>query len=158
MCTLFGLILLCGLSVAANAEDGYRLWLRYDRIGDAALRTGYAQVLSHVVLATPAGVDSPAITAAREELLRGLGGLLGIKPDIAIEISAPNTACGEQGFKLHLAARGNVPTIVISGNRDIGVLYGAWRTSWFRKPMDFARITSDEETASTVTTPEPLNR
>jgi hypothetical protein len=40
----------------------------------------------------------------------------------------------------------------------IGLLYGAWRTSWFRKPMDFARITSDEDTASTVTTPEPLNR
>jgi putrescine importer len=40
----------------------------------------------------------------------------------------------------------------------LGVLYGAWRTSWFRKPMDFARITSDEDTASTATTPDPLNR
>jgi amino acid transporter len=40
----------------------------------------------------------------------------------------------------------------------IGLLYGAWRTSWFRKPMDFARITSDEDTASTATTSEPLNR
>ena len=34
----------------------------------------------------------------------------------------------------------------------IGVLYGAWRTSWFRKPMDFARIASDDEPAPTVAT------
>jgi hypothetical protein len=26
----------------------------------------------------------------------------------------------------------------------LGVLYGAWRTSWFRKPLPFARIESDE--------------
>ena len=25
-----------------------------------------------------------------------------------------------------------------------GVLYGAWKTSWFRKPLQFARIESDE--------------
>ena len=40
----------------------------------------------------------------------------------------------------------------------LGVLYGAWRTSWFRKPMDFARITSDEEAAPTAPSPEPINR
>ncbi|MCX6915038.1 MAG: APC family permease, partial [Verrucomicrobia bacterium] len=27
----------------------------------------------------------------------------------------------------------------------LGILYGAWRTSWFRKPIDFARIGADEE-------------
>ena len=35
----------------------------------------------------------------------------------------------------------------------LGVLYGAWRTSWFRKPMDFARIGADEETAPVTATP-----
>jgi hypothetical protein len=40
----------------------------------------------------------------------------------------------------------------------IGVLYGAWRTSWFRKPMDFARIATDEEPVPTTTTIEPLIR
>jgi len=40
----------------------------------------------------------------------------------------------------------------------IGVLYGAWRTSWFRKPMDFARIASDEESTSTTTAPQLINR
>jgi amino acid transporter len=28
-----------------------------------------------------------------------------------------------------------------------GVLYGAWKTSWFRKPLQFARIESDESKA-----------
>ena len=39
----------------------------------------------------------------------------------------------------------------------LGVLYGAWRTSGFRKPMDFARITTDEEPAIRPV-PEPAVR
>ncbi|HTL55696.1 MAG TPA: APC family permease [Candidatus Limnocylindrales bacterium] len=35
-----------------------------------------------------------------------------------------------------------------------GVLYGAWRTSWFRKPLDFGRIEdSDESTGPVATEP-----
>jgi putrescine importer len=40
----------------------------------------------------------------------------------------------------------------------LGVLYGAWRTSWFRRPMDFARLPSDEEPEPSATSPEPVNR
>lgn len=28
---------------------------------------------------------------------------------------------------------------------SLGILYGAWKTSWFRKPIQFARIETDEE-------------
>src|SRR5208283_1505614 len=35
----------------------------------------------------------------------------------------------------------------------LGILYGAWRTSWFRKPIDFARINTGEEPAPAATTP-----
>ena len=31
-----------------------------------------------------------------------------------------------------------------------GVLYGAWRTSFFRKPLQFAPIESDDSSAETV--------
>ena len=41
---------------------------------------------------------------------------------------------------------------------SLGVLYGAWRTSWFRKPMDFARIATDEGPTPAATRPETLNR
>jgi len=40
----------------------------------------------------------------------------------------------------------------------LGVLYGALRTSWFRKPMDFARISTDEESTPAATRPESANR
>jgi putrescine importer len=41
----------------------------------------------------------------------------------------------------------------------IGLLYGAWRTSWFRIPMDFARLATDEEPTSTsAAAPDPENR
>jgi putrescine importer len=39
----------------------------------------------------------------------------------------------------------------------LGVLYGAWRTSWFRRPMDFARISTDEESAPAAPPPAPDN-
>jgi hypothetical protein len=32
-------------------------------------------------------------------------------------------------------------------NLSAGVLYGAWKTSWFRKPLQFARIENDENKA-----------
>jgi len=38
---------------------------------------------------------------------------------------------------------------------SVGVLYGAWRTSWFRKPLDFGRIDDADEPTRTVTTTEP---
>jgi amino acid transporter len=39
-----------------------------------------------------------------------------------------------------------------------GVLYGAWRTSWFRKPLDFGRIEDAEEPTGGVTSTEPSLR
>ena len=39
-----------------------------------------------------------------------------------------------------------------------GVLYGAWRTSWFRKPIEFARIEPDEEPAQPADANPPENR
>jgi putrescine importer len=36
----------------------------------------------------------------------------------------------------------------------LGALYGAWRTSWFRRPMDFARIVGEEESTPAAVAPE----
>jgi hypothetical protein len=40
----------------------------------------------------------------------------------------------------------------------LGMLDGVWRTSWFRKPMDFARIAPEEERALAATAPELVTR
>lgn len=69
------LFLVLSTSFLVRAEDGYRLWLRYDLIEDASLRNRYAQGAAFV---HGEEVSAVAKTATRE-LLKGLGGLLGIK-------------------------------------------------------------------------------
>ncbi len=108
----------------ARAEDGYRLWMRYDRIDDAGLRAGYAAAIAKVVLTTPDGADSPTLSAARGELAAGLGGLLGTPASVETEKSgAPDPAAGEEGYTL---SRRGGDTVVIAANRDVGVLHGAF--------------------------------
>jgi alpha-glucuronidase len=119
-CCLVAVLLAC----RAGAEDGYRLWLRYDRIDDDALRAGYAAAARTVVLETPSGADSPTLSAARDELSTGMRGLLGATVPISLGKSkAPNPAAGDEGYAI---ARRGGDTVVISANRDAGVLYGAF--------------------------------
>src|SRR5471030_3049059 len=54
------------------AEDGYRLWLRYEKVSDARLLNDYKNSLQHIVVAG----NSSTIKAATDELLKGLQGLL----------------------------------------------------------------------------------
>jgi alpha-glucuronidase len=104
----------------ASAEDGYRLWLRYDRIDDEAPRAA----AGNVVLETPAGTDSPTLSAARDELSSGLRGLLGSAVSVTVDQArGEKIAAGEEGYSI--TRRGN-DTVVIAGNRDAGVLYGAF--------------------------------
>ena len=127
LCSRLGLIALGILPLgAARAEDGYRLWLRYDRIADEPQRAAYAAALGGIVLATPTGTDSPTLAAARNELTAGLSGLLGIKPRITLEGSVINAALADEGYNVTMLARDRVNTVVITANRDIGVLYGAF--------------------------------
>jgi alpha-glucuronidase len=126
---------------AAPAEDGYRLWLRYVPVEDEWL-SRYRDSASELI-----GADaSPTLRAAQAELLRGLGGLLGVAPrmaadatrDGAILFGTPASSTlvkslgldlqriGAQGYVIRtVALRGHRAT-VIAANTDIGVLYGAF--------------------------------
>ena len=108
-----------------HADDGYRLWLRYDRITHDAYRTATLAATQRVVLVTPTGVESPTIAAARDELTRGLGGLLGAAPNLVVKKApAPAPAgLGTEGYTLR-SAPGSVS---ISAPSDVGALYGAFR-------------------------------
>src|SRR5690606_601714 len=64
-----------------SAEDGYRLWLRYDKIENVSLLQQYRQAINGIYL--PA--NSPVLKSAKAELLQALPGLLGKK------ITEPNT-------------------------------------------------------------------
>ncbi|TMI86856.1 MAG: hypothetical protein E6H06_20395, partial [Bacteroidetes bacterium] len=58
-----------------HAEDGYRLWLRYDRIDDPVLLQQYRSQINSINFQG----SSPTLTVAKKELLDGLQGLLGKK-------------------------------------------------------------------------------
>jgi alpha-glucuronidase len=104
-------------TTCVHAEDGYRLWLRYDRLA-------HPPRIARVILATPDGRASATIAAARDELLRGLGGLLGTAPEIALAANAaPVPGAGDEGYSL---GAGDEDTVRIAANRDAGVLHGAF--------------------------------
>ena len=44
------LILVALGATLARAEDGYRLWLRYDLVADTSLRESYTQALGQIVI------------------------------------------------------------------------------------------------------------
>src|SRR3954468_24095860 len=78
----------------AAADDGYRLWLRYDRIADEKLRADYTAATANIVLATPTGAESPTLTIARDELSAALRGLLAGEPKITVTKAASDLSLG----------------------------------------------------------------
>src|SRR4051812_42326895 len=72
---------------AARAEDGYELWLRYHQVADANRLTEYRAAIQRLVVTG----DSPTLRAARDELLVGLGGLLGRRLDLSDALTSNGT-------------------------------------------------------------------
>lgn len=140
---LLSLTLLVSAS-AAHAEDGYRMWLRYDVVADDAQRKAYRKQLHQLVLDS----ESPTLNIAAEELRRGLGGLLGAPltqsdslarrgslvlgtPENSALISSLGleqrlTEVGTEGFLLLSTQVEGRPATVIAGQTDVGVLYGTF--------------------------------
>src|SRR5690606_24137212 len=66
---------LAAMSAQLAADDGYRLWLRYEPLAEPA-RAAYAAAIGSI----DCPGDSPTLAAARAELEMGLAGLLGDTP------------------------------------------------------------------------------
>ena len=135
-------LLLGGSAAALRAEDGYRLWLRYDLIANAARRAEYRAAISHLVVPG----NSATLRAARLELARGLDGLLGVQlprrevaGQGALLAGTPASSSiiaglklsglqqlGTEGYLIRRARVGARDVIVIAANTDVGVLYGAF--------------------------------
>lgn len=155
------------MNVVSNAprtsEDGYELWLRYRRVDDAPLREMYRNAITQVVF--PAA--SPTLRVAREELLRGLAGLLetdvvpsdGVSQDGALLCGTPQSApqiadlrldaelaaFGAEGYAILNQEVSGKESIVIAASADVGVLYGVFhflRLMQTHQPLDELRISS----------------
>ncbi|WCE06498.1 alpha-glucuronidase family glycosyl hydrolase [Pseudoxanthomonas sp. JBR18] len=126
---------------SAHAEDGYDLWLRYRSL-PATVLPAY-RALARGVLA-PA--ETATQRAARDELLRGLEGLLdqgperldavkaggaivvgtpASSPDIAT-LKLPLEGLGREGYLIRSAKIDGHAAIVVAANDDIGTLYGVF--------------------------------
>jgi len=127
----------------ASAEDGYRLWLRYDPV-EAAQLTGYAARATEIVV----DAHGPTAEAAASELKRGLSGLLGttifsrpgVDRDGAIVLALARTAgFGTEGFRIRTKHLNGHRVTLISANSERGLLYGSFallRRIQTRRPLD----------------------
>jgi alpha-glucuronidase len=129
---------------SARGEDGYELWLRYRPIADAAARARARAAVVEVALPG----DSATLRAARQEMARGLRGLLGDEVrfvhaevrDGAVVAGTPASnrfvasaafpdlpALGPEGFLIRSTTVAGHRATVIAANTDVGVLYGVFR-------------------------------
>ena len=137
------LLLLCQIPAEIQAEDGYRLWLRYDLIQEASLLEEYReQIQGWMILG-----ESETLQAAKEELLLGLNGLLGPVPSVSsvdrdgilvagtpenselirsLHLEDRLSKINEEGYLISTTNLGGKKAIVIAAKKDIGVLYGTF--------------------------------
>ena len=124
------------LFVKIQAEDGYELWLRYAPVTNATRAVEYKTQIKALAIYG----NSATMQAVTEELNRGLSGLLTKKIPLSktgnvIIGAAKNVALneaviskktlqsvGNEGYMI-VSKQGN---IFITGNTDIGVLYGVF--------------------------------
>jgi alpha-glucuronidase len=132
------LVLLC--SLFSHAEDGYRLWLRYDVITNQAVLKQYRSRIHTIHFYG----NSPTLTVAKKEMITGLEGLLAKKINeggdvkngsvvvyskksgALVEADFDYEALGEEGFAIRTVNTGIKNFTLITANTDAGVLYGVF--------------------------------
>jgi len=145
--SLNGLIAFCVMLggffvLSTRAEDGYRLWLRYDRLSESSAKVYRAQIKFLVIK------KSSETFAVRSELETALNGLLSEQLPVsetlvkngALIVGTPKNSpfigslkldkelaeLGSEGFIIRSFKFKNLSAIVIASNGETGALYGAF--------------------------------
>ncbi len=145
MTLIVGLTLLLPLlaGTAVRAEDGSRLWLRYDPLPVQSIGAYRTHLTALVVPG-----HSATLGAIRAELSAGCAGLLGGPVPVtaaadrdgavlvgtpessaviaALKLDGPLQALGPEGFLIRSVKIGPHTATVIASNSEIGALYGAF--------------------------------
>lgn len=135
--------ILLATAILTNAEDGSKLWLRYQPIENIGLKTEYQKLLSNVAV-TGTSETSKVIT---EELTVGLNSLLDTKIEIAsswskqgLLVGTPASSAqiadlkidnklkqlGNDGYMIIAKKIDKQEVVVVASASDIGALYGAF--------------------------------
>lgn len=148
-------------SIYGRAEDGYRLWLRYDKISNARVLAAYRSQLNNVYMPG----SSAVLDVARKELLAGLKGLLAVPVSRLSAATGANLMVlkkveadripalsgtdylqlGDEGFTITTKKLNARNTVVITANTDAGLLYGVFhllRLLQTGQPVSTLAITS----------------
>ena len=139
--------LLLGLVFISNilsAEDGYRLWLRYDFITDHQILEDYRSRITSIY----SEGTSETLKIASNELRTGIKGLLGITIANSMSVNGNGTIIlgtiqsldiiksnisqeefaeiNDEGYIIKSIKENGKNMIIICSNKDIGVLYGVY--------------------------------
>ncbi|WP_316836539.1 alpha-glucuronidase family glycosyl hydrolase [Pedobacter nutrimenti] len=113
------------------AESGYDLWLRYKFIENPVIKQRYLSELKHLVVLN----NSATLKAAYQELNIGIHGMLGLNLKRESSVTKGGSLVigtesamdvGTEGYKITSIQIHNKNCIRISGNTDVGVLYGVY--------------------------------
>lgn len=124
----------------SHAEDGYRLWLRYEPLADSEIASSYREAIGTVPAPDNA---SETLEVALNELQMGVDGLLGddrssqgselligsAKSSESLSSLADSHGLSDLGPEAYLVTQfddGGQQRIAITGNSDQGVLYGVF--------------------------------
>ncbi len=127
----------------SKAEDGYRLWLRYDPLPKQTIESYRPRITSVVVPG-----NSATLELVRAELVNGCSGLLGRTVPVASDISLdgaviagtpkslaqigrlgwerPLADLGPEGFRIRSLKIEHHSVIVIASSSELGALYGTF--------------------------------
>lgn len=127
-----------------HAENGYDLWLRYQKVDNSQLLNSYSKTLAKLNFP----VNSATLTEAKKELQQGLDGLLdtnlpetdGISKGTLLvgtpasskvlsgihAITNEISGLGDEGFLIKTLKVNGTPCIVIAARKDMGVMYGVF--------------------------------
>ncbi len=125
-----------------KAEDGYDLWLRYKKIENPDLLKSYQTILKNVVIKS----ETPTFNAAKKELKTALPNLLDSEisfsdlnengGNLVVALRSDSKFITENVTESELKNLGNEGyliksfksnNIVITGNTEVGILYGVFR-------------------------------
>src|SRR5512138_2356071 len=140
---------------AARAETGAAAWLRYERVDDAAVRAEYEAAAGPML----ALGDSPVLSSALEELVRGVTSMLDRRLETTPRISDARIVLGTADAVRRALPKVAIPELrapgsfwlaelkfgatrrltVVAGKDDRGVLHGVFallRRIALREPLD----------------------
>jgi alpha-glucuronidase len=136
-------ILLCLWTAPLSAEDGYRLWLRYDLASSPARLFEYRSAVREIVFE-----NTNDCHAGREELQSALSTLLGVSIPVVSKSSGPGSlivgtpdtsrtiaaltdrketeSLGTDGYLIRSSGKDSRSSIIVAANGSRGLLYGVF--------------------------------